>query len=79
METCFVNLIEPNDTVIVCQNGVFGGRMKENVIRCGAKAIMVEDEWGSAISIDKVKDAIKQNPNAKALAFVHADINWCTK
>ena len=73
METCFVNLIEPNDTVIVCQNGVFGGRMKENVIRCGAKAIMVEDEWGSAISIDKVKDAIKQNPNAKALAFVHAE------
>jgi alanine-glyoxylate transaminase/serine-glyoxylate transaminase/serine-pyruvate transaminase len=73
METCFVNLIEPNDTVIVCQNGVFGGRMKENVIRCGAKAIMVEDEWGSAISIDKVKNAIKQNPNAKALAFVHAE------
>ena len=73
METCFVNLIEPNDSVIVCQNGVFGGRMKENVIRCGAKAIMVEDEWGSAISIDKVKDAIKQNPNAKALAFVHAE------
>ena len=34
---------------------------------------MVEDEWGSAISIDKVKDAIKQNPNAKALAFVHAE------
>ena len=29
METCFVNLIEPGDKVIVCVNGVFGGRMKE--------------------------------------------------
>jgi len=25
MEACFVNLIEPGDSVIVCQNGVFGG------------------------------------------------------
>ena len=36
METCFVNLVEPGDKVVVCQNGVFGGRMKENVERCGA-------------------------------------------
>ena len=28
-ESC-VNLVEPGDTVIVCQNGAFGGRMKEN-------------------------------------------------
>ena len=41
METCFVNLLEPGDKAIVCQNGVFGGRMKENVERCGATAVMV--------------------------------------
>jgi len=73
METCFVNLIEPGDTVIVCQNGVFGGRMKENVERCGATAIMVEDEWGKAIDIQKVEDALKANPEATTLAFVHAE------
>lgn len=33
METCFVNLVEPGDKVIVCINGVFGGRMLENVKR----------------------------------------------
>ncbi|MCA9047770.1 MAG: alanine--glyoxylate aminotransferase family protein, partial [Planctomycetaceae bacterium] len=27
METCVVNLIEPGDRMIVCVNGVFGGRM----------------------------------------------------
>ena len=36
MEAAFVNLLEPGDKAIVCQNGVFGGRMKENVERCGA-------------------------------------------
>src|SRR5687768_15961619 len=35
MEYCFVNLVSPGDKVVVCQNGVFGGRMKENVLRCG--------------------------------------------
>ena len=73
METCFVNLIEPGDKVIVCQNGVFGGRMKENVERSGATAIMVEDEWGKAIDCNKVEDALKAHPDAKVLAFVHAE------
>lgn len=73
METCFVNLIEPGDTVIVCQNGVFGGRMKENVTRCGADAVMVQDDWGKAVDLNKVADAITANPSAKALAFVHAE------
>jgi alanine-glyoxylate transaminase/serine-glyoxylate transaminase/serine-pyruvate transaminase len=73
METCFVNLVEPGDKVIVCQNGVFGGRMKENVERCGGTAVMVEDTWGVAVDPDKVETALKANPDAKILAFVHAE------
>ena len=73
METCFANLVEPGDKVIVCQNGVFGGRMKENVIRCGGEAVMVEDEWGKVVDVDKVAAALQANPDAKILAFVHAE------
>ncbi len=73
METCFVNLIEPGDKVIVCQNGVFGGRMKENVERYGGTAIMVMDDWGKPVSIQKVEAALKENPDTKILAFVHAE------
>nr|WP_134082723.1 alanine--glyoxylate aminotransferase family protein [Thiohalophilus thiocyanatoxydans] len=73
METCFVNLVEPGDKVIVCQNGVFGGRMKENVERCGATAVMVEDEWGAVVDPQKVEEALKANPDAKIVAFVHAE------
>tara|TARA_R110002110_G_scaffold406421_1_gene626250 strand:+ start:48293 stop:49471 length:1179 start_codon:yes stop_codon:yes gene_type:complete len=73
MEACFVNLVAPGDTVIVCQNGVFGGRMQENVERCGATAIMVQDDWGTPVSVDKVKAAFEQNPQANLLAFVHAE------
>lgn len=73
METCFANLIEPGDKVIVCQNGVFGGRMKENVERCGAVPVMVEDEWGKPVSLDKLADALEANSDAKIVAFVHAE------
>ena len=73
METVFTNLLERGDKVVICQNGVFGGRMKENVERCGAEAIMVEDAWGSTIDIDKAEQALTDNPDAKAIAFVHAE------
>ncbi|HHJ80187.1 MAG TPA: alanine--glyoxylate aminotransferase family protein [Candidatus Tenderia electrophaga] len=73
METCFANLVEPGDKVIVCQNGVFGGRMKENVERCGGTAVMVEDEWGKAVDPQKLDDALQANPDAKIVAFVHAE------
>jgi len=73
MEMCFVNLVEPGDKVIVCQNGVFGGRMKENVERCGGTAVMVEDSWGVAVDPEKVEAALKANPDAKVVAFVHAE------
>ena len=73
MEAAFVNLLEPGDTAIVCQNGVFGGRMKENVERCGAKAVMVQDRWGDPVDPEKLSEAIQANPEAKLVAFVHAE------
>ena len=73
MEACFVNLVEPGDKVIVCQNGVFGGRMKENVERFGGIAIMVEDEWGTPVDPAKVEAAFAANSDVKLLAFVHAE------
>ena len=73
METCFVNLVSPGDKVIVCQNGVFGGRMKENVERCGGTAIMIQDSWGEPVCVDKVNAALQQHRDASVLAFVHAE------
>jgi alanine-glyoxylate transaminase/serine-glyoxylate transaminase/serine-pyruvate transaminase len=73
MEATFQNILEHGDKVIICQNGVFGGRMKEVAERCGASPIMVEDDWGKAVDPQKVEDAFKANPGVKVLAFVHAE------
>ncbi len=73
METCFANLVEPGDTVIVARNGVFGSRMEENVRRAGGTAIMVDQDWGRAIDVDAVAKAFEAAGTVKALAFVHAE------
>jgi alanine-glyoxylate transaminase/serine-glyoxylate transaminase/serine-pyruvate transaminase len=73
MEYCFVNLVCPGDKVIVCRNGVFGGRMIENVERCGGTAVVVEAEWGEPIDPQKLEEALRKNPDAKLVTFVHAE------
>jgi alanine-glyoxylate transaminase/serine-glyoxylate transaminase/serine-pyruvate transaminase len=73
MEYCFVNLVAPGDKVVVCRNGVFGGRMIENVERCGGVPIVVEDKWGEPVDPHKLEDALKKNKDVRVVAFIHAE------
>jgi len=72
METCFVNLVEPGDEVVVCVNGVFGTRMADIVNRLDGQLIRVDGEWGRAIDPDEVRKAVKGR-GPKVLAVVHAE------
>lgn len=73
MEACLVNLVEPGDTVVVCRNGVFGGRMHAIVERAGGKAVAVDDPWGEPVDPNKLEAALRANPDARVVAFVHAE------
>ena len=73
MEACVCNLIEPGDEMIVCVNGVFGGRMKDVAERYGAQVHLVEAEWGRGIDPEDVARAFKEHPGTKALGIVHAE------
>lgn len=73
METCFTNIVEPGDKIIVAQNGAFGGRMRQNVVRFGGEPIDVKADWGHPIDPADIEAALKANPDAKAVAFVHAE------
>jgi alanine-glyoxylate transaminase / serine-glyoxylate transaminase / serine-pyruvate transaminase len=73
MEYCFVNMVRPGDKVVVARNGVFGGRMMENVERAGGVPVVVDDAWGEPVDPQKVEDALKANRDARIVAFVHAE------
>lgn len=73
MEACFVNLVEPDDDVIVGVNGVFGERMCEVARRAGATVIRVEADWGQPIEPDRLLAAQAEHPRARLVAVVHAE------
>jgi alanine-glyoxylate transaminase/serine-glyoxylate transaminase/serine-pyruvate transaminase len=73
METCISNLVEPGDKILICQNGYFGGRMKEMADRYHGHVVHLEFPWGTAIDPNKLEDALKANRDAKVVAFVHAE------
>ena len=73
MECCVVNLIEPGDEAIVCVNGVFGMRLKDNFERAGAIVHPIDEDWGKTITAEQVAQALDQHPQTKVLAIVHAE------
>ena len=73
MECIASNLIEPGDEAIVCVNGVFGGRMKDVMERCGATVHAVEAAWGDVFTLEQIAAALEQHPKAKLLGIVHAE------
>lgn len=47
--------------------------MIENVERCKGTPIIVEGTWGEPVDPNAVEDALKKNPDARIVAFVHAE------
>jgi alanine-glyoxylate transaminase/serine-glyoxylate transaminase/serine-pyruvate transaminase len=72
METCVVNLIERGDKMLVCKNGVFGGRMADVAERAGAEVTVIERPFGEIFTPDEIQAAIhKAKP--KVVGIVHAE------
>ncbi len=72
MEATVVNLIEPGDSMVVCVNGVFGGRMLDVAQRAGAIVTKVERPWGEIFTPEDLKEVLaKAKP--KVVGIVMAE------
>ena len=72
METCFVNLIERGDQVLILINGVFGTRMEDVAQRLGAEVDILKFEWGRPVILDSVREQLAQK-KYDLVAVVHAE------
>lgn len=72
MEAAVVNLIEPGDSMVVCNNGVFGGRMADVAQRAGASVTTVERPWGEVFSTDDLAETIARE-KPKVVGIVMAE------
>jgi alanine-glyoxylate transaminase/serine-glyoxylate transaminase/serine-pyruvate transaminase len=72
METVVVNLIEPGDRMLVCVNGVFGGRMQDVATRAGAEVSVIERPYGEVFDPDEVRAALHR-VRPKVVGIVQAE------
>lgn len=72
METVFVNLVQPGDTVLIGSCGVFGQRMADVAARCGAQVVTVDAPWGQPIEREALIQAVKKH-RPQLVAVVHAE------
>jgi alanine-glyoxylate transaminase/serine-glyoxylate transaminase/serine-pyruvate transaminase len=72
MESCFVNMVDKGDKVLIIQNGYFGLRMENMCMRLKANIDLLTFDWGVAADLNKVEDKIKKN-NYDIVAVVHAE------
>ncbi|MEZ6057291.1 MAG: alanine--glyoxylate aminotransferase family protein [Planctomycetaceae bacterium] len=72
METCIVNLIEPGDRVVICKNGVFGGRMADVAARVGGVVTLLERPFGEVFTPEEVAEVVAR-VQPKVFGIVHAE------
>ena len=72
MEASLANTIEPGDSVLVCSNGYFGGRLADMADRYGGQVQVIERAWGKVFTPEEVEAALEERP-AKIVAIVHAE------
>ena len=70
MEATIVNTVGPGDTIVIGVNGVFGERMCDVAVRCGAEVVRVDAKWGMALDQEELLAA---HPSPKVIALVHAE------
>ncbi len=72
MEAVVVNLIEPGDKMLVCVNGVFGGRMVDVAQRAGAEVTAIERPYGEVFDPQEIRDAVRK-VGPKLVGIVQAE------
>ena len=71
MDAAVSNLFSRGDKVIVCTAGKFGERWVEIAAAYGLNAVVLKAEYGDAVTADRVRAALAENPDARGV-FIQA-------
>lgn len=71
MEAAVTNLCSPGDTIVYVNGGKFGERWGKIAAKHGVNAVEIKVEWGDAVSVDAVRKALEEHPEARGV-FVQA-------
>jgi len=67
MEAAVVNTLSPGDRAITVEGGKFGERWTELCRAYGIEPIVLEIEWGKTVTVERVMETLRANPDVKAV------------
>ena len=73
MEAAIVNFHSAGDEILVAENGKFSERFTELANAYHLKPTVIKVPYGETISAEQVDQALKQNPDAKAVYGTHCE------
>jgi len=71
VECAVRNICSPGSKIIVPVNGVFSQRFLEAVKLLGGQGVEIPVEWGNAVTIGQIEEALKRNPQVTAVAIIY--------
>jgi serine---pyruvate transaminase len=78
VESSFVSLFSPGDTIITANGGKFGERWVKMPKAYGLNVVELKIEWGKGVTPDQIAAALKEHPEAKAVYVVHSETSTGT-
>ena len=78
VESTFVSLFSPGDTIITANGGKFGERWVKMPKAYGLNVVELKIEWGKGVTPDEILAALKAHPEAKAVYVVHSETSTGT-
>ena len=71
LEASLVNTLSPGDKVVAATAGSFGDRFIDMAEAFGADITRLDFEWGEPIDPDAIRQALKDDPEVKAVMITH--------
>ncbi len=79
VECAVSNIVQGANKILVPTCGFFGERLRDNIIAMGGKPVEIPVEWGKAVNMDMIEDAVKREKDVKAIALVYNETSTGTK
>jgi aspartate aminotransferase-like enzyme len=73
VESTFVSLFSPGDTIVVSNGGKFGERWVKMPKVFGLNVVEIKVAWGKAPTEEQILSALKANPDTKAVYLTHSE------
>src|SRR5512146_2736173 len=78
MESTFVSLFSPGDTIISVNGGKFGERWVQMPRVFGLNAVEIRLRWGEALREEQLLEALRDHPDAKAVYLTQSETSTGT-